>query len=55
MHNSFTALKDPAVVEQLAGVGATPSLMAPEEFDSYIKTEIDSVGKTVKQAGIPTN
>ena len=50
-----SALKDPAVIEQLAGVGATPALMAPEEFDSYIKAEIDSVAKTVKQAGIPTN
>ena len=49
------ALKDPQVVEQLAGVGATPALMAPEEFDTYIKTEIDSVARTVKQAGIPTN
>ena len=49
------ALKDPAVIEQLAGVGATPALMVPDDFDSYIKAEIDSVGKTVKQAGIPTN
>ena len=49
------ALRDPMVVEQLAGVGATPSLMVPEEFDSYIKAEIDSVGRTVKRAGIPTN
>ena len=50
-----TALKDPALIEQLAGAGATPALMAPEAFDNYIKAEIDSVTKTVKQAGIPTN
>ena len=30
-------------------------LMAPEEFARYIKAEIDSVAKTVKQAWIPTN
>ena len=56
LHKEVTAaLKDPAVIEQLASVGATPALMTPEEFDSYIKAEIDSVAKTVKQAGIPTN
>lgn len=56
LHREVVAvLRDPAVVEQLASVGATPSLMTPEEFDNYIKAEIDSVGRTVKQAGIPTN
>ena len=49
------ALRDPAVVEQLASVGATPALMASDDFDTYIKAEIDSVSKTVRQAGIPTN
>ena len=56
LHRDVVAVvKDPAVVEQLASVGATPSVMTPEDFDSYIRAEIDSVSNTVKQAGIPTN
>ena len=49
------ALRDPMVVEQLAGVGATPALMSPDDFDNYIRAEVESVARTVKQAGIPTN
>ena len=49
------ALKDPAIVERLAAVGAAPAPMPPEAFDNYVKAEIDSVAKTVKLSGIPTN
>ncbi len=49
------ALKDPTIVERLAAVGAAPAPMSPEAFDNYVKAEIDSVAKTVKLSGIPTN
>jgi tripartite-type tricarboxylate transporter receptor subunit TctC len=51
----IAALKDPAIVERLAAVGAAPAPMAPEALDNYVKAEIDSVAKTVKLSGIPTN
>lgn len=49
------ALRDPAMTEKLAGVGAAPAPGSPEDFDAYIRAEIDSVARTVKLSGIPTN
>jgi tripartite-type tricarboxylate transporter receptor subunit TctC len=49
------ALKEPAVVEKLAALGASPATDRPEEFDAFVKAALVSVAKTVKLAGIPTN
>lgn len=49
------ALADPVMVERLASVGAAPAAMSPDDFDQFISAEIDSVAKTVKLSGIPTN
>lgn len=48
-------LNDPAVVERLATVGASPAPTQPEELDAFVRTAIASMRKTVKLAGIPTN
>lgn len=49
------ALADPAMAERLASVGAAPAAMSPDDFDRFVSAEIDSVAKTVKLSGIPTN
>jgi len=46
------ALANPKVIEQLAKTGVEPAAMTPEAFGRYIKTEYDTWGKVVKQAGI---
>ena len=46
------ALANPKVIDQLAKTGVEPAAMTPEEFGRYIKTEFDTWGKVVKQAGI---
>lgn len=48
-------LKEPAVVEKLAALGASPATDRPEEFDAFVKAALVSVAKTVRLAGIPTN
>jgi len=47
-----TALKDPAVTERLAGLGAEPVGNTPEEFAAMIKSETAKWGKIVKEANI---
>ena len=47
-----TALKDPAVKEKLAGLGAEPVGNTPEEFAAMIKSETAKWGKIVKEANI---
>lgn len=47
-----TALKDPAVKEKLAGLGAEPVGNTPEEFAAMIKSETAKWGKIVKDANI---
>jgi tripartite-type tricarboxylate transporter receptor subunit TctC len=46
------ALANPKVIDQLAKTGVEPAAMTPQEFGRYIKTEYDTWGKVVKQAGI---
>jgi tripartite-type tricarboxylate transporter receptor subunit TctC len=47
-----TALKDPAVKEKLAGLGAEAVGNTPEEFAAMIKSETAKWGKIVKEANI---
>lgn len=42
----------PAVRERLVGVGADPLTLSPEEFASFIRTDIEKWGKLVKSANI---
>lgn len=50
------ALASPEVKERFAKLGADAWTMKPEEFDAYIKTEIQANAKLVKAAGLsPTN
>jgi tripartite-type tricarboxylate transporter receptor subunit TctC len=47
-----TALKDPAVKEKLAGLGAEPIGNTPEEFAAMIRSETTKWGKIVREANI---
>lgn len=50
------ALASPEVKERFVKLGADAWTMKPEEFDAYIKTEIQANAKLVKAAGLsPTN
>jgi tripartite-type tricarboxylate transporter receptor subunit TctC len=46
------ALANPKIVDQLAKTGVEPAAMTPQEFGRYIKTEYDTWGRVVKEAGI---
>jgi tripartite-type tricarboxylate transporter receptor subunit TctC len=46
------AMRAPIVAEKLATLGVAPLPMAPEEFDTVVKTEIASNALLVKAAGI---
>ena len=47
-----TALKQPDVRERFAKLGAEPVGNSPEQFDAFIKSEIEKWAKVVKEAGI---
>ena len=49
------ALNDPAIKEGMNRMAAEPMIMKPEEFDQYIKAEIETVAAVVKAAGIQPN
>jgi len=49
------SLANPKVIAQLEKTGVEPVAMTPEEFGRYIKTEYDTWGKVVKEAGIKPN
>jgi tripartite-type tricarboxylate transporter receptor subunit TctC len=49
------ALNDPGIQEGMKKTAAEPMIMQPEEFDRYIKAEIDSIAVVVKAAGIQPN
>jgi tripartite-type tricarboxylate transporter receptor subunit TctC len=46
------AVKAPAVVERLRGLGATPVGSAPVEFADFIRSEYEKWGPVIKAAGI---
>jgi tripartite-type tricarboxylate transporter receptor subunit TctC len=47
------ALAVPAVQERLAKFGQDPAPMTPEEFDKYVRDDVLSTAKLVKDAGVP--
>jgi tripartite-type tricarboxylate transporter receptor subunit TctC len=49
------ALNDPAIKEGIHKMAAEPMIMQPEEFDRYIKAEIETIAAVVKAAGIQPN
>jgi tripartite-type tricarboxylate transporter receptor subunit TctC len=46
------ALRKPAVVEKIAGMGAEPMFMTPDEFKKLVKTDTDKWRIVVKQANV---
>jgi tripartite-type tricarboxylate transporter receptor subunit TctC len=45
------AVRDPEVGKQMAEQGAEPAGITPEEFASFIASEIDRFGKIVRTVG----
>jgi tripartite-type tricarboxylate transporter receptor subunit TctC len=45
------ALKAPEMIDRLAKLGAEPMSMNPAEFDRFIRTEHDALGKVMRDAG----
>ena len=48
-----SALQNPDVVEQFGKLGISPLAMKPDEFASFVRSEIAIYQRIVKQAGIP--
>jgi tripartite-type tricarboxylate transporter receptor subunit TctC len=48
-----SALQNPEVVEQFGKLGISPLAMRPDEFASFVRSEIAIYQRIVKQAGIP--
>ena len=44
-------MKQPEVIERLAGAGVEPAMMSPEEFAAYIESETARYAKVVKSSG----
>jgi tripartite-type tricarboxylate transporter receptor subunit TctC len=42
----------PDVRERLQGLGTDPKSSTPEEFDRFIRSQIERLGKVIKAAGI---
>lgn len=51
---SLKALQSPEVKERLAGLGAEPLPMSPEQFDAMIRSEMITNAEIIKAAGIKT-
>lgn len=51
---SLKALQSPEVKERLAGLGAEPLPMSPEQFDAMIRAEMTTNADIIKAAGIKT-
>jgi tripartite-type tricarboxylate transporter receptor subunit TctC len=47
------SLQDPDVVAQFGPLGISPLAMTPEEFARFVRSEIETYRRIVKQAGIP--
>src|SRR5215470_10481482 len=48
-----TILKNADVIEQFGKLGISPQAMTPEEFSAFVRSEIATFQRIVKQAGIP--
>ena len=44
-------MKQPEVIERLAGAGVEAAMMPPEEFAAYIESETARYAKVVKSSG----
>lgn len=51
-HETAKALQTPSVQGKLSKLGAQPMRMTPDEFDAYVRTEIDANAALVRAAGI---
>jgi tripartite-type tricarboxylate transporter receptor subunit TctC len=49
------ALQMPEVLERLANLGAEPMLMRPEQFDSYMSEQLNTLGGVLRAAGVKAN
>jgi tripartite-type tricarboxylate transporter receptor subunit TctC len=49
------ALQMPEVLERLANLGAEPMLMGPEQFDSYMREQLNTLGGVLRAAGVKAN
>jgi tripartite-type tricarboxylate transporter receptor subunit TctC len=47
------SLQDPDVIAQFGPLGISPLAMTPEEFARFVRSEIETYRRIVKQAGIP--
>jgi len=45
-------LEDPTLKQKFAEQGISPRFLAPQEFDAYIKSEMDRLGQIVKASGL---
>ena len=53
LYNGFEkAMNDPAVVGFLAKQGSVVSLLPPDEFAKFLRTELDSMCKVMEGAGV---
>jgi tripartite-type tricarboxylate transporter receptor subunit TctC len=48
-----SSMRNPEVVEQFGKLGISPLAMRPDEFASFVRSEIAIYQRIVKQAGIP--
>ena len=46
------AVKEPEFIARLESVGAEPAYLAPETFEAFIRKEIDTSGRAIRDAGI---
>jgi tripartite-type tricarboxylate transporter receptor subunit TctC len=49
------ALQMPEVLERLANLGAEPMQMRPEQFDSYMREQLNTLGGVLRAAGVKAN
>ncbi len=49
------ALQMPEVLERLANLGAEPMLMRPEQFDSYMREQLNTLGGVLRAVGVKAN
>jgi tripartite-type tricarboxylate transporter receptor subunit TctC len=45
------ALRSPDMIERLAKLGSEPMPMTPEQFDAFIASEYEVLGKVMRDAG----
>jgi tripartite-type tricarboxylate transporter receptor subunit TctC len=50
--DTAAALRDPAVNERLASEGAEPVGNTPEQFGTFIRSEIELWGKVIRATGM---